>query len=102
MKRSGVAVLLAVACVSAAAPLRGQEVIDTAKLSATPASLFRTSDLIYAGLFFGSLAAIRPAEGFDEALSPDGPPTELPGTIFAASNFAGNDAVYVGVNLRFR
>ena len=98
MKRSGVTVLLTVACVSAAAPLRAQETFGTTQFPAVSTSLFRTSDLIYAGIFFGSLAAIRPVEGFDEALSPGGPPTGLPGTVFAASNFTGNAFFAYGVS----
>ena len=97
MKQSGVAVLLTVACVSAGAPLSAQEAFESPEFSATRTSLFRTSDLIYAGLFFGSLAAIYPAEAFDEALSPGSQPTGLRASFSSTGSLAGNAYFAYGV-----
>jgi len=98
VKRSSVAVILTAGSLCAAAPLRAQEAIRVPEVPAASGSLFRTSDLVYAGIFFGSLAAIYPVESFDEALSPGRPPTGFPGSVFSAGNLTGNALFAYGVS----
>jgi len=67
---------------------------DSLELAVLPSGpLFRASDLVYAGLFFGSLAAIRPFDELDEALSPDRLPSGAPRTFASVGDVAGNGLV---------
>lgn len=78
--------------VSAAAPVSSQVI---ARDSAPP--LFRTQDLTYAALFFGSLLAIDPFEGIDATFSPASHPTGVAGSLYDAGDFLGRGYVAIGL-----
>jgi len=63
----------------------------------TTAPLFRTSDLAYAAVFFGSLIAIEPLGSVDAALSPDSPPTGFAGGLDDFGDAFGKGIVVVGL-----
>lgn len=76
----------------AAAPV----VAQVAEADST-ARLFRTRDLVYAGVFFGSLLAVEPFEGIDDGLSPDSDPTGLAGDLSEAGDTFGKGYVAYGL-----
>lgn len=55
--------------------------------------LFRKADLVYAGLFLGSLVALYPLHELEEGLSPTRQLTGIPGTFASAGNVVGNGVV---------
>ncbi len=59
--------------------------------------LFRTQDLTYAALFFGSLLAVEPFEGIDGRLSPDSHPGGFAGSWHDAGDVLGRGYVAVGL-----
>ncbi len=62
------------------------------------AGLFRTSDLAFAAVFFGSLIATETLEGFDSGLSPDSLPTGFAGDLFDAGDTFGKGYVAYGIS----
>jgi membrane-associated phospholipid phosphatase len=81
-----------------AAPAAAQQPDSLAAAHLSQSSLFRSSDLVYAGLFFGSLAAVYPLEKLDEELSPERLPTGFPGAFDSAGSLAGNGFVVYGLS----
>ena len=59
--------------------------------------LFRTHDLTYAALFFGSLLAIESFGLIDGGLSPNSHPTGFAGSLYDAGDVLGNGYVAVGL-----
>ena len=70
---------------------------QTSAADSTP-GLFRTSDLAYAAVFFGSLIAIEPLENVDATLSPDSLPTGFAGDLFDAGDTFGKGYVAYGLS----
>ncbi len=93
-----VPLLAVVGCLCVATRATAQEPDSLAAAHVSQSSLFRSSDLIYAGLFFGSLAPIEPLQEFDEELSPERPPTGFPGAFHSAGSLAGNGFVVYGLS----
>ncbi len=91
LRRSVINCLLILAVSS---PLAAQEpsAAQTTAADSTP-GLFRTSDLAYAAVFFGSLIAIKPLEGVDESLSPDNLPTGFASEVYEIGDAFGNGAI---------
>jgi len=60
--------------------------------------LFRTQDLTYAALFFGSLLAIDSFEGIDATFSPGSEPTGFARGFHDAGDFLGRGSVAIGLS----
>jgi len=60
-------------------------------------ALFRTNDLVFAAVFFGSLLAIEPFENIDDGLSPEAAPTGLAGDLSEAGDTFGKGYVSYGL-----
>lgn len=59
-------------------------------------ALLRSSDLLYAGMFFGSLAALEPLSGIDNGLNPNAAPTGWRKSWYSAGWFAGRPHTMFG------
>lgn len=59
--------------------------------------LFRTHDLTYAAIFFGSLLAIDSFEGIDGSLSPGSHPTGFAGGLYDVGDVIGKGSVALGL-----
>lgn len=92
---------VALAALVGPAPARAQSSpADSSGASARP-SLFRTSDLAYAGVVFGGVLLIEPLEGFERSVRSHTPadPTGFDKTFVNAGDVAGSPYLDVGLAL---
>lgn len=99
LSAGGLILTLGVSPASAQVPTAAQafEATQPAVVDST-AGLFRSSDLAYAAMFFGSLIAIEPLESIDASLSPDSLPTGFAGDLFDAGDTLGKGYVSYGLS----